>query len=224
MNKIIVLASFMFLLFPVWNVSAANSGFTCEKIKDKLTRDSCIKDRTERENAEMAKKQNEPVNSRAKITSKCTLSVGGLAECTFRNTGNAKGSLCEYVILTPKNSDYKPHNFRMATQKYVIEKIAILKQELREKIAIRSGNGKDILEKYTYVLNSENLTISDEPICSGLVEAGDIRQVTDTPFFMGNSLHNSCVNSWAAKSMRWHEDCNFSTVSEAEVILMLEKQ
>lgn len=225
MKKNICLAFCTITLFSLWHSNATSSEFTCEKIKDKVTRDSCIQDRTERGNEAVFKKRKKNVNLIANITSTCTLSGAGLAKCTFSNSGNVKGSLCKYFVLVPTDNDdekqfYKPLMFVLIGERNRTEKVMQNIQELKQKIALGKTNRKELLFSSFY-LNNENMLISDDPICSGLVEAGDIRQVTATPFFMGQSLHNSCSLSRGDR-IPWNESCNFTTIDEEKIITMLE--
>jgi len=58
MNKILIMLLCAFTFFPIGVATAASKAvFTCEKIKDKATRASCIEDRVENEKAEAADKE-----------------------------------------------------------------------------------------------------------------------------------------------------------------------
>ena len=124
--------------FPI-DSAIAKSGFTCEQIKDKAVRKSCIDDRVESEAAEKEKAEKE----RAEISTNCVLGGYGKVECTFKNTSNVKGSQCVLLALKP-SKDYRPGFFRdiMEEVKYVSFRTK-LKSKVKSELKNNDGRVKN---------------------------------------------------------------------------------
>ena len=103
---------------------------------------------------------------RAEITSKCQLSGTGEIECTFKNSGKAKGSLCHRIEL------------------------------------INTGPIK--------IIQFKGDGISDSEICSGIVEAGDVRQTKSYMAFglLKKAPHEMCSLGYTP----WTDGCGFVSV------------
>lgn len=177
MRKVILMALLTFAS------SSAMAAFTCEQIKDRKTRKSCIEDRAEKENAaekkdnagmrannaffsspseySAEKKDNAgkeyPVNAesgKAVITQTCSLKGNGEASCIYKNSGNIKGSICHRLKLVV--------NPALALESEKLQKMVILLLSI-------SGD-------------------TSEEICSGIVEAGDVRYNTTVVKFGGGTM------------------------------------
>lgn len=213
----------------------AESGFTCEKIKDKATRKSCLDDRVNNEKAAAAVKEREAAAAvaekereaakKAEISSTCSLNGRSVIECTFKNSGNKKGSSCEKVVLMPRKSDdsYVPKIFMVLGSQNIKSKIALQKQLVREILAKEGKNNISTLEDAglaSGILNSERMVLSDNEICSGIVESGDIRQVSTTVSFYKKSVYEICGEAGEA----WSVICSFTTIPTEKVIAMINEE
>lgn len=190
----------------------AESGFTCEKIKDEATRKSCLDDRVNNEKAAAAVKEMEAAK-KAEISSTCSLNGRSVIECTFKNSGNKQGRSCEKVVLMPRKSgdSYVPKIFMALGSQNIKSKIALKKQLVRKILAKEGKNSISTLEDADLasgILDSERMVLSDNEICSGIVESGDIRQVSTTVSFYKNSIYEICGEAGEA----WSVICSFTTI------------
>jgi len=235
MRRVILL-----LMLAILSSSAnAETGFTCEKIKDKATRKSCLDDRSNNEKAAAVEKEREAAAvekereaaaaekereaaKKAEISSSCSLNGRSVIECTFKNAGNKKGSSCEKVVLMPrKNADYVPQLFTLLGSPKVKSDLASLKIKLRGMLAAENRNTinpRDVA--FVGILNSEKMVFADNEICSGIVEAGDIRQVSTTVSFFNQSVNKIC----AGGSDAWSVICSFTTIPPEQVIAMMNEE
>lgn len=171
--------------------------------------------------------------SKPKITSSCSLDGLGHVACTYKNTGNAKGSTCEYIALVPKEG--KTPKFSRGFKKnlpamldYRKASKALLTYVEKELIAKKIDVVNTIVDDPELIANtmpslwSEKMAISSDEICSGIVEAGDIRQVTALiRFVTGSSPTNMCI-SYEGES--WSDTCSFTTIPREGIVSMLNEE
>ena len=164
-----------------------------------------------------------------KITSTCSLNSLGKAECTFKNSGNVKGTSCEYVALLPKEGK-KPIYIKLykSVHQIIIASKNLLKvtnAELAPKkvdVASTILNDSFLLNATIMSLWSEKVIISSNEMCSGIVEAGDIRQVTNTIRFFDYTPAGFCDSYNGAGD--WMEQCSFTTISRDDIFSMLKEE
>lgn len=160
-------------------------------------------------------------SSKLEISSKCTLNGVGDYKCTFSNKGKKEGSLCEHMILSRKNND-PTKSFILDSEKLIANQAELVKIMQHEVDVIkkdfknddRDSKFKEIYHQLiVYTYGEKGLGISEE-ICSGLVKAGDIREVAGTVSFGMASWPpiKLCVSNDG-----WTDVCSFSTVSAGEM-------
>lgn len=237
LKEIVMRRVILLLMLAILSGSAnAETGFTCEKIKDKATRKSCLDDRgntekaaaaaKEREAAAVASEKEREAAKKAEISSSCSLSGRSVIECTFKNSGNKKGSSCEKVVLMPKKLDdsYVPQIFRLLGSDKWKSDQASMKITLRGLLAAENRNTISTaprdLDLGAGILNSEKMVFADNEICSGIVESGDIRQVSANVSFFGQSVNKICGGAGDV----WSVICSFATVPPEKVAAMMNEE
>lgn len=184
-----------------------------------------------------------------KISSECTLNGRGDAACIFKNTGNAKGSICEFVKLIPLNDEVK-YFYGEGVPQSIADKNN-LKEKFKSELDSDLKNAKveepispELIDLF---LNSKDGIMSTTEICSGIVEAGDIRKSEATMRFRDNlSPAEICVSARGGPAdaafedmcrqgsitdsnfckkyligNSWTDRCGFTNISKEEVISSL---
>lgn len=151
---------------------------------------------------------------KAEITTGCTLNGQGDATCTFKNSGKAKGSTCQHIALLPKDGVRVNFFLGVEDAKGLIE---AFRQELKKSKPIFKVEGD--LPDGAITINSKNMIYSTRAVCSGIVEAGDVRQVAAFfKFFLDKSPAEICSNSIGG----WADGCEFIMVPKEEVISLVQ--
>lgn len=165
---------------------------------------------------------------KAEITSECTLSGGGDYKCNFKNTGTAEGSSCIRLMLykTPGAAGvFIPAEAAViaGSKEFVVTTLDAERARELEKI---EGSLDDSAQKMgfsdfaamAFLVNGVALS---KEICSGLVKAGDIRDVNGfTHFLIGKTPVNMCLSIPRGS---WGEVCSFSSISSDAVKSDVEK-
>lgn len=206
----------LMVLVTVCSSANAKPGFTCEKIKDKETRDACIEDRG-------TKEQPRKDSKKAEISSTCTLNGRGYTECTFKNSGSVKGSSCEYIALMPIDV-YQSTYFTVLKDGKLDEYLITAKKHFTDANNIRRVSSNDDLSNFVTALASEKMMVSNNPICSGIVEAGDIRQVTGTTTYFVTYDQPFKICEHRGGAYEWTRICSFTTIPAETIIAMLNEK
>lgn len=154
---------------------------------------------------------------KAEITSTCSLNGAGEAECTFKNSGKAKGSICEYIVLQQPSKEKAPGMFTVLDLMYEEGRT-----EIKKKLKSVKADAPIPIEGI-YLISNKQRVFSNTEICSGIVEAGDIRQVKAFLAFMDmqNSPAKMC-RDWTDRP--WSDVCSFKTVSINEIVSLINEQ
>lgn len=209
-SQVLLGLSFAIAFFSIASANA-KSEFTCEKIKDKATRASCIEDRAEQKKI------------KAEISPSCTLNGRGDAECTFRNTGNVKGSYCGYLVLMPQSGR---HPLAFIAKAHKEETLAVYNSTKTLAKLELAQEGKDAFHlhdqvgRYAVLFENEEMLLGHTEICSGLVEVGDIRKATaSVRFFIEDyDLPSQVCGSSNRDVGKWSDLCSFVIVPSEQVI------
>lgn len=150
---------------------------------------------------------------KAEITSSCTLNGGGDVQCTFKNIGKAKGGTCEYMALVPKEGADASY-FLLAEDTRIIEAL----KQLKNALSTKSFKVEDQLpSEVLRFLDTKNKMYGDGEICSGIIDVGDIRQVTAFIQFHNRPPTKICANDTGG----WTNGCGFITVQKVEIVSLL---
>lgn len=164
--------------------------------------------------------------SKAEINSKCTLSGGGEYKCIFSNKGKKESSLCEHLLISKKKVE--AHNITFLPDisnenASDLENSISLAKDLLNKIKSTStaDDFKKFIEdpdnKVSYILKRNIYTKKgyalSEELCSGLVKAGDIREVSGSTRFFGTVPMKICLKP----DSDWTKACDFTSISAEEV-------
>ena len=148
---------------------------------------------------------------KAEITSDCSMNGGGDVACVFKNTGSAKGSTCQYIALTPKKDDVV-----LFSQDESRLKILNAMKEAVKKSGISEVKGdQTIPPMLMFLLLNKNIAVSDQEVCSGIVEAGDIRESKTSVAFMQLQPHEGCVS--LQEMHDWGANCGLTTIPREQV-------
>lgn len=153
-------------------------------------------------------------SAKAKITSSCSLSGGGDAKCTFKNSGKVKGSACEYISLIRKAGVNIPMFKHLGDQDIKDARQKAVNATKKEGLV---NTENELPYAITLAISNEDRIFSDGEVCSGIIEAGDIRQVTPTLSFLGMRPSQLCENAVGG----WTDGCDFTTISKDEVVSMI---
>lgn len=158
---------------------------------------------------------------KAEITSQCSLNGRGYAECTFKNSGKVKGSSCVYFALSPKAKGIHLFEYLSAVDATTTNAnlVRALQGEIRKSIA-ENEIDKSLIS--IGIFENGIRSVSGDEVCSGIVDAGDIRQVTATVNFVkGEDLSTTCGGQFAGQGKSWADYCGFTTISKEEMISIL---
>lgn len=173
---------------------------------------------------------------KAEITSDCSLKEGGDVQCTFKNKGNDKGSLCEHFILAKKPQllakEQDAKNRYNENWQRILEMIATqaktakinAAKSAKEEVKTKGITLDKYIEEQRAALASlaagDNSYISSGEVCSGLVDAGGTREVKGMVAFMGKPPHELCA---IAKEGSWADGCDFTPITNSELDKSIKK-
>ncbi len=141
----------------------------------------------------------------------CNLNGYGRAECQFHNKGGTKGSDCVFFSLKPKNRFNKIY----LDSHYSMEKS---KKKLKE--ALSRDKYRVTTENLDYahissVLNRENYVVSNQEICSGIVEPNDIRKSSFGSMTFNNLSPDEIC---ATETATWKNNCEWEIYPKKQLI------
>ena len=141
----------------------------------------------------------------AQITNQCTMKTkeySAEVECTFMNEGTAKGGECRFPAIVRKLPD-EEYKGKVKTLDELMDDLNRLESQ-------------KALPVKTYTNQGYQYFISDQKICSGLVEPGDVIERSAQIFFkdsLDNSvnLYNFCHTSWSygSPASRFWDGCTW---------------
>lgn len=185
-------------------------------------------------------------NARAEITTECTLKGNGDYQCNFHNKGKKKESTCVLMILGKNPGVLGQTMFvgsvmgRLSYQMLAKlgDEAALTAREIKDnkeftdflseqkKLAASSGKNLDAYIKANMqslsdqILSGEQKGLSSE-ICSGIVEANDLRERHGSVRFSGGAADNltpiEACKTDDESTMPWQEICSFTTVKPIEL-------
>lgn len=173
---------------------------------------------------------------KAEITSDCNLKESGDVHCTFKNKGNAKGTLCEHFVLVKKpellameqaaKSRYNENWQKildMIAEQAKNAKVNAAKSA-KEDAKTRSVSLDKVMEERRAELAplaaSDNSFVSAEGVCSGIVDARGTREINGKVAFAGKPPHELCAITTEGS---WADGCNFNTISVSELDKRIKK-
>lgn len=164
-----------------------------------------------------------PVKS---VEANCSLNGFGTAECTFKNPGSSTASVCGHIVLRSKNDGTllaKLH--RGLTDDFADKLTVLLRSTPSDKLEELPVLVRGVCASFAYSKASSIPTVvSFQEVCSGLIEAGDVRNVSATlsfgyaPGMSQSSPYDLCKQ---LSGDGWPESCTFEFVSVDEVMAAL---
>lgn len=138
------------------------------------------------------------------ISSDCNVEGNGDYHCTYNNKGTGDGGLCEYIVIR----SYPPTDLKDDGD----YSIAFSFAEETGKFGVLEGKAReDFMNKISTILSSipaeytyDNIGYSSKEVCSGIVKAGDVREMNGAVNFDGKSPSDFC--------RRWPQNCRVSTI------------
>jgi len=120
------------------------------------------------------------------INSSYDVDNSGQVRVTFKNKGDAPGSVCERVMLTEKAGI---GDMREIVLPEWLKQAKRLKDEGQKSgkslEQIVEANRETLIKIFYFV--QDGVMLSDREFCSGLVQAGDVREVNGTLTFAGGA-------------------------------------
>lgn len=133
----------------------------------------------------------------------CAMNGEGMVTCRFMNTGRTKGSRCRYAYLKTQKIGKLNNKYKDAELENILSgtREILLKNKYRV-------TGENL--EYTYIsaiLNSDDIIFSKNEICSGLIEAGDVKEITEMMKFGDDGLtpNDLCKT----ETTNWNESCGW---------------
>lgn len=167
---------------------------------------------------------------KAEITSDCSLKEGGDVQCTFKNKGNDKGSVCEHFVLAKKperlakeqeakgkyNENWQRVLDLVAAQAKV-SKINAAKSAKEEVKTKGITLDKYIAEQRAGLVSlaaGDNSYISSGEVCSGIIDANGTREIKGMVTFMGKSPYELCAMT---DEGGWADGCNLTPITVSDL-------
>lgn len=163
---------------------------------------------------------------KAEITSKCTLNGSGDYKCVFTNRGKIEGSLCEYLLIgLSKIDDHAPTNNIINPSIYEELYIKTKQSIAKAKAEYEPKELNDFIKLINPLLiivsyNRKSYAISDE-FCSGLVRAGDVREINGTTLF---NLKYKPIDICKDEFKIWTDICYFTSISSGKVKIEIQEE
>lgn len=182
----------------------------------------------------------------AEITSECTLKGNGDYQCNFDNKGNKKDRTCVRMMLGIKPGVVGQTMFGSSVMRRSLYQLLVESRDVsaladqiikdneefteflseQKKLAASSGKNLDAYVKANMpslsdqILSGEQKGLSGE-ICTGIIEANDLRERHGSVRFSGGTADNltpiEACKTDDKNTKPWQDVCNFTTVSPIEL-------